>query len=169
MQRLISDLYAHIFLFLGSVMDWIMQKKRKRLLDSFNQNFTERFKTDLEMIQHQAERIRQSAAQASRAEGRVSRLTLEDTGQQLRALRRDLRVGLEEIARERAEMAYRDRLRQLEVEEARRGRESVEQRALALTAWLSQMLQQGSQTLAPPLQILDRAPSPDLFASLNSM
>lgn len=168
MQGLVSDLYAHIFLFLVGVMDWIMQKKHRRLLDSFNQNFMTRFKEDIDKIKRQAERIRQVAAQASRAEGRVSRLTLEDTGQQLRELHRDLRVGLEDIARKHAELAYWNELKEREVAEAWRDRADIGRRALYLTTWLTQILQQGSHTLPAPLQSLDRSTSP-FSTSLTGM
>lgn len=167
MQRLISDLYAHIFLFLTSVMEWIMQKKYKRLIDSFNQNFIGRFKTEIDTIKNHAERIRQLAAQASRAETRVVRLTGEDMGEEIRELRRDIRVGLEEIARERAEAAYRDRLREMEAAGARRDREEIGQRTRFLATWLAQMLQQGSLTLSGSPQTLYRSPSPFCVASLQ--
>lgn len=165
MQGRISDLYAHIFLFLTSIMDWIMQKRYKRMLDSFNQNFMERFKVDIDLIKSHAERVRQLAAQASRAEVRVSRLTADN---EFRALRNDLRIGLEEIARTRAEIAYRDRLKEIELAEATRDREQLAHRTQLLTSFLSEVLEQSRQLGQPSLQILNRSPSPFCAASHHS-
>lgn len=99
MQKLIADLYAHIFLLLTSVMDWMMKKRRKRLLDSFNEDLPTVFENELEKIKRVAERVRNLAAQNSRAEARSARLTLEETA-------RDIRVGLEGERRHQAEMKH---------------------------------------------------------------
>ena len=75
---LIADLYANIFLFLASIMDWLMEKRYKRMLDSFNETFSKRFDKEVDSIKNKAERIRNRAAQSSRAESRSTRLTVED-------------------------------------------------------------------------------------------
>lgn len=70
------DLYAHIFLFLTSTMDWLIEKRYKRMLDSFNENFSKRFDDEVNVIKHKGELIRNLAAQSSRAELRATRLTV---------------------------------------------------------------------------------------------
>jgi len=165
MQGLISDLYAHIFLFLATIMDWIMQRRYKRMLDSFSQNFMDRFKQDIDTIKHQVERVRQHGLKASRAEIRVSRLTVEASKREIQALRNDIRVGLEEIARKHAEMVYRDRLKELEAAEARRDRDENTQRNQLLAAWLAELLESKAQPASSPLQIHGRTPSPFAVSS----
>ncbi|KAK2051879.1 hypothetical protein LY76DRAFT_556540 [Colletotrichum caudatum] len=99
MQKLIADLYSHIFLFLTTVMDWMMKKRRRRLLDSFNEDLLTVFEDDMEKIKTITKRIRNLAEQGSRAEVRSARSTLEE-------LARDVRVGLEGERRHQAEMRH---------------------------------------------------------------
>ncbi|CAJ2501363.1 Uu.00g042160.m01.CDS01 [Anthostomella pinea] len=99
MMKLIADFYAHIFVFLSDVMDWIAEKRRRRLLDSFNENFYQKFEDKIETIKRKSEMIRNLAAQSSRAEQRATRLTLEE-------LAKDVRVGLVGEERRHAEMTY---------------------------------------------------------------
>lgn len=97
MLKLVADLYEHIFLFLSSVMDWIMEKRFRRLIDSFSDNFNERFQNEIGRINKKAERIRTFASQSLVAEGRVTRLLVE-------GLNRDIRLGLEGDERHKADM-----------------------------------------------------------------
>ncbi|KAI0020195.1 hypothetical protein F4780DRAFT_743271 [Xylariomycetidae sp. FL0641] len=99
MVRLVADFYAHIFIFLSDAMDWIMEKRRKRLLDSFNENLYQKFEEQIDEIKSKSSRIREFAAHGSRAEVRVTRLIAEN-------LARDRRVGLEGQARHQAQMVY---------------------------------------------------------------
>lgn len=99
MQESIADLYANIFLFLASIMDWISEKRFKRLLDSFSDSLTQRFDDEIKRIERKAEFVRLQAAQNSRAELRVTRLELGDLG-------RDVRIGLEANERYQAELLY---------------------------------------------------------------
>ncbi|ROW17317.1 hypothetical protein VPNG_01369 [Cytospora leucostoma] len=102
--KLIADLYEHVFLFLSSVMDWIMKKRTRRLLDSFRENFSEQFANEVKRINEKAARIRNIASQSSMAEGRVTRLLTE-------RIDRDIRLGLEGQRRHQAEMLmYAERL-----------------------------------------------------------
>ncbi|KAL1605009.1 hypothetical protein SLS60_004552 [Paraconiothyrium brasiliense] len=99
MQRAIADLYAHIFLFLNDTLAWFTEKRRRRLLDSMNENFLQRFEAETENIVRKSEHTKRKAAQMSMAEQRVTRLTLEESS-------KDLRVGLEGVLRENAETKY---------------------------------------------------------------
>lgn len=101
MKKLVAKLYEHVFLFLNGVMDWIMQKRIKRLLDSFASDFNERFEKEITKINEKAERVRILASQSSRAELRVTRLMTEN-------MSRDLRLGLDGLQRHEAEMRLRE-------------------------------------------------------------
>ncbi|KAF5500538.1 hypothetical protein CGCS363_v007333 [Colletotrichum siamense] len=99
MKTLIAELYAHIFLFMGSIMDWMMKKRVKRLLDSFNDDLPSVFENEMNKIKGISDRIRNLASQKSRAELRSLRLTVESSA-------RDLRAGFEGEKRYQAEMKY---------------------------------------------------------------
>lgn len=97
MLKLVADLYGHIFVFLSSIMDWIMKKRVKRLLDSFNESFLETFEDEIKRINNKAERIRNLGSQAAHAEARVARLRIEE-------VQRDSRLGLEGQARQQEDL-----------------------------------------------------------------
>lgn len=116
MLQLVADLYEHVFLFLSSVMDWIMEKRFRRLLDSFSESFNDRFEDEIRRINKKAERIRTFATQSLMAETRVTRLVVE-------GLDRDIRLGLDGDKRHRADMqlfAERIERQLLKAEEDRR-------------------------------------------------
>ncbi|KEZ43260.1 hypothetical protein SAPIO_CDS4959 [Scedosporium apiospermum] len=110
MLEKVADLYAHIFLFLSGFMDWIMRKRRKRLLDSFNEKAVTRFESDIKAINDKAAAIRHHVEQSSRAEVREIRLTAEGTQLCVDGMARDIRVGLEGMARHQAEMEQKGEL-----------------------------------------------------------
>ncbi|KAF2464831.1 uncharacterized protein BDR25DRAFT_271045 [Lindgomyces ingoldianus] len=99
MQRAVADLYAHIFLFLTDTLSWYMKKRRKRMMDSFNERFLQEFECEIDNIKRKSEIIKRKAAQHLMAEQRVTRLTVEET-------RKDLRLGLEGVMRTHAETMY---------------------------------------------------------------
>ncbi|KAF3801311.1 hypothetical protein GCG54_00005467 [Colletotrichum gloeosporioides] len=99
MQTLIANLYAHIFLLLTSIMDWMMKKRIKRLLDSFNEDLPSVFDNEMGKIKDISDRIRNLASQKNRAELRSTRLTAE-------SIARDVRAGLEGDKRHQAEMKH---------------------------------------------------------------
>ncbi|KAI0437870.1 hypothetical protein F4803DRAFT_536979 [Xylaria telfairii] len=118
MMQLIADFYAHIFVFLSDVMQWITEKKRKRLLDSFNEKFFQKFDDKIGMIKQRSERIRNFAAQSSRAEQRLTRVAVEDLAQ-------DVRLGLIGQQRHEAEVAYHAERIERELYEGRKERQQL--------------------------------------------
>lgn len=115
-MKLVADLYEHVFLFLSSVMDWIMEKRFRRLIDSFSNNFNDRFETEIRRINTKAERIRTFATQSLIAEAKATRLLVE-------GLDRDIRLGLDGEKRHQAEMQlFAERIEQQihKAEESRR-------------------------------------------------
>lgn len=114
--RLVVDLYGHIFLFLSSVMDWLMKKSAQRLLDSFSDKFNDRFRNELDKIKDKVASIRNIAFQGFMAENRVIRLAVE-------RLQQDVRLGLEGTMKHQAEIQlYNERIesRASKAEEDRR-------------------------------------------------
>ncbi|TLD11884.1 hypothetical protein PspLS_11307 [Pyricularia sp. CBS 133598] len=135
MRRLVADLYAHVFLFLGGVMDWIGERRRKRLLDSFNSNLADKFDTEVGKVEALAGRIARLSAQSGRVEGRVTRVTVE-------AIRADQRVGLRSIERGQAELAYRLERQEREMKEQLAARDGADPKELARCI-VEQLMQTG--------------------------
>jgi chaperonin cofactor prefoldin len=104
MKAVIAELYAEIFLFLSDLLDYLLQKRRKRLLDSFNEDLFNKFEDQISNIEKKAAKVQRLAAQGSRAELRATRLELENVKQHIIA-------GQKGEARLRAELTARaDRL-----------------------------------------------------------
>lgn len=102
MIQRISEFYGQVFLFLSSIMDWIMEKRRKKLLKSFSESLGDVFEKDLERIVRRAARIRILAEQSSRAELQFVRHKVESLSQGVE----DMRLGSTGLARERAERQH---------------------------------------------------------------
>lgn len=113
----IADLYAHVFVFLSSYMDYLMRKRRTRFMDSFNENSSQNFDTERTRIRSKVSVIRSMVKRGHYAEGRDTRLTVQQMAQ-------DMRVGQEGNERHQAEM--RDYAARLERELAHSRRERRE-------------------------------------------
>ncbi|KAG8157862.1 hypothetical protein KVR01_012134 [Diaporthe batatas] len=113
MLRLVSEFYGQIFIFLSELMDWIMAKKRKRILKSFNDDLVATFQKDLDRIVKRADRILRRAAQSSRAEGQFVRHKIESIDDRVE----DTRLGSTGLARQLAEREYFEE--RLQLQEAR--------------------------------------------------
>ncbi|KAK4167748.1 hypothetical protein QBC43DRAFT_285639 [Cladorrhinum sp. PSN259] len=135
MLERVADLYAHVFIFLSSYMDWAMRKRATRLLDSFNENLFRKFEPDIKKITDRSDLIRRLVAQSSRAEVRVTRLHVED-------LKRDLRIGQEGQARHHAEMEYFAAGIERELIASRQERRELKGQVKQLTAKLTHMLEE---------------------------
>ncbi|TLS28201.1 hypothetical protein PpBr36_00037 [Pyricularia pennisetigena] len=123
-RGLVADLYAHVFLFLGGVMDWIAETRRRRLLDSFSSSLADRFDAEVGRVEALAARIARLAAQGGRVEARVARATVE-------AIRADQRVGLRSIERRQAELACRLERQAADVREQLAARDGADPKELA--------------------------------------
>ncbi|KAI1659700.1 hypothetical protein F4813DRAFT_351692 [Daldinia decipiens] len=156
MTKLVADLYAHIFIFLSDTMDWITEKRRKRLLDSFNENFYKRFESQVETIRHKSDMIRNLAAQSSHAEQRVTRLTVEDLAQ-------DIRLGLVGEERRHAEIVYVAEKIEKELSEGRRERQLLReegQQFKQLADRLTSMLRDKAMVWIGDMHSIDKRLSP---------
>ena len=146
----VADLYTHIFLLLGSIMDWIMQKTYKRLLDSFKENLQEQFNDEIEKVQQKAMQLRHAAEQNSRAELRATRETgtrmyaqTIETKEVVEGTRRDLRAGLQGFARaEAVRMHEQEKLRRI-IEEMNQRQHATSKQFEQLAATMMNMLQCG--------------------------
>lgn len=130
MQTAVADLYQHTFLFLGDVMDWIMEKRHQRLLDSFKENFKDRFDTKMKMIQKKTDHIRDIADHLHRIDTR----SIKDSFKQLMSRTdRDKRLDRDSLERDREDRKYRDDLLRMHLERERQERldQSEQIRALA--------------------------------------
>jgi hypothetical protein len=142
MLEKVGDLYAHIFIFFSSYMDWMMRKRAKRLLDSFNENLSRKFELDIKKIHERSTVIRNFVAQSSRAEIRATRLQVEE-------LTRDYRVGQEGSARHHAEIEYVAARIEQELIMARKERRELKEegrQVKELTSRLTHMLQERATT-----------------------
>ncbi|KAK7994264.1 hypothetical protein PG991_015852 [Apiospora marii] len=77
MKEAVARLYADIFLFLSDLIDYLTQKRLKRLLDSFNEDLYKKYEDRIGVIGKKAGRIQWLAERGSRAEIRAVRLELE--------------------------------------------------------------------------------------------
>lgn len=128
----ISELYGLVFLFFSTFMDWFMKKRRSRLLDSFNENITQKFDKELKTITQKVDLIRNLVEQGSRAEVRETRLGIDYVKAELD----DIRIGLEGNARDRAEWEYYATKFNEELQHSKEERKRVGQ----LVSKLTQML-----------------------------
>jgi hypothetical protein len=77
MQGLIQSLYASIFSFLRKALGWYEDKRRKRLLHSFNENFYDVFSDSIEEIRRIGRLIHTKGMIANHAETRDVRVMVE--------------------------------------------------------------------------------------------
>lgn len=106
MQQAIANLYAHIFLFLKEVIDWYTKKSRSRLLASFREDFYEHFEDHLRAIREISWSVNREAQASHFAEGRYTRLMVEDLAQKLSAI-----IGSDGRRREEAVARFEQRRR----------------------------------------------------------
>lgn len=118
MVKAVSELYSLVFSYLSRVMDWIMKKRRTRLIASFNENLPERFESVIKQISSSAEKIRNLAQQSSRAEVRYHR-------QETESAHWDMMIRFHGVEARQAEMMHK-----LEAIEEYRRQESRYQRQL---------------------------------------
>ena len=78
MQVLIRRLYASVFSFLRQALGWYEDKRRKRLLNSFNENFYESFSDTIDEIRRIGRLIHTKGMIANHAETRDTRIMVEN-------------------------------------------------------------------------------------------
>lgn len=78
MQELIRSLYASMFGFLRQALGWYEDKRRKRLLNSFNENFYDAFSDSIEEIRRTGRLIHTKGMIANHAETRDTRVMVEN-------------------------------------------------------------------------------------------
>lgn len=100
MVKAVSELYTLVFSYLSRVMDWIMKKRRARLIASFNETLPERFESVIKLISSSADKIRNLAQQSSRAEVRYHREETESAHW-------DMMLRFNGVERQNAEIMHR--------------------------------------------------------------
>lgn len=78
MQDLIQSLYTSMFGFLRKALGWYEDKRRKRLLNSFNENFYDAFSYSIEEIRRIGRLIHTKGMIANHAETRDMRTMIEN-------------------------------------------------------------------------------------------
>ncbi len=101
MQHNIANLYAHIFFFLRSAIQWYLSRSIRRALSSFREDFYGHFEDQVSNIRSISASINREAQQGSNSEIRYTRLFLED-------FREDMVIGLRGLQREAAARDYRE-------------------------------------------------------------
>lgn len=166
MLELVADLYTHIFLFISGTMDWMMEKRYRRMLNSLNESFQKRFGDEVANIMQKTKRIRYLAEQISSAEVRSIRETVEDLG-------RDIRIGLRGDARDRAESTFFEEVIRKELLQAKEERERIrleqQQLAFALKRMLQGRAASSLQDRYMPLQLLDLSDGRDVIQTSTGM
>ena len=141
----VADLYAHIFVFISSYMDYLMRKRAARFMDSLNENASRKFELDIKRIKELSASIRYMVQQSHRAEGRDTRLTVDQ-------MARDMRVGQEGDARRWAEMMDYAARMERELKFARSERRELREggrQLKALTDRLENLLEQQALMAQP--------------------
>lgn len=86
LKQKVANLYAEIFSFLGDISQWIMTKKRKRFTASFNEGLRSEFQDKIAAIHAKSQIVKNHAAQSGRVEGRLTRLTAEQSSLDIKNL-----------------------------------------------------------------------------------
>lgn len=125
------------------------------MLDSFNENLSKRFNDEIAEISRKAETLRWTSEYSSQVEIRAMRLGSEQRD-------KDMRIGLDGIARHLAERQYFEERLVREFQEARRDREESRGRWTHLSGRVNRLLtarameaMQTNQTVYIPLELAD--------------
>jgi len=82
MRQAIGTLYSHIFHFLKSAMEWYQSKSLKKVLNSFNESFYDKFEEQIVKIKSLSEWLQKKGNLKSRAELRDLRLVVDQMAKQ---------------------------------------------------------------------------------------
>jgi hypothetical protein len=103
MRDLVRRLYTSVFIFLREAMRWYEEKRAKRLLHSFNQDFYGKFLATLVEIRRIKELIYAKAQNASHAEIRDMRMSAERSNAEIQNSRDSIAKLLEAVSAERTD------------------------------------------------------------------
>jgi acyl carrier protein phosphodiesterase len=82
MRQAIGTLYSHIFHFLKSAMKWYQSNSLKKVLNSFNESFYDKFEEQIVKIKSLSEWLQKKGNLKSRAELRDLRLVVDQMAKQ---------------------------------------------------------------------------------------
>ena len=97
MRQAIGMLYSHIFHFLKSAMEWYQSRSIKKVLNSFNESFYDKFADQIIKIKSISDLIQKKGNLKSRAELRDVRLRMDQIYEQ----NVELRLSLQEEKQKR--------------------------------------------------------------------
>lgn len=124
-QKAVAKFYTAVFLLLGDVAIWYSSKSREKFFNSLHEGFHKQFANGLQNVQRMSAVVGRTANLAAAAEGRYTRLSVEDLRQELLDERAGLSGTLRRIAQSMSEQfaAHVQRLEEqsrLQHEETRR-------------------------------------------------
>ena len=124
-QKAVAKFYTAVFLLLGDVAIWYTSKSREKFFNSLHEGFHKQFANGLQNVQRMSAVVGRTANLAASAEGRYTRLSVEDLRQELLDERAGLSGTLRRIAQSMSEQfaAHVQRLEdqsRLQHEETRR-------------------------------------------------
>lgn len=102
-QQAVAKFYTAVFLLLGDVTVWYTSKSREKFFNSLHDGFHKQFANGLQNVQRMSAVVGRTAALAASAEGRYTRLSIEDLRQELLDERAGLSGTLRTIAQSMSE------------------------------------------------------------------
>ncbi|KAL6248861.1 hypothetical protein RBB50_003924 [Rhinocladiella similis] len=97
-QQAVAKFYTAVFLLLGDVATWYNSNSLRKFRNSMHQGFDKQFKSGLENVQRLSTVVGRSSVLAAAAEGRVTRITVEELRMDLQDQRAGLSGELRRIA-----------------------------------------------------------------------
>ncbi|KAK5307686.1 hypothetical protein LTR99_000658 [Exophiala xenobiotica] len=124
-QQAVAMFYTAVFLLLGDVAMWYNSNSLQKFRNSMHQGFDKQFKSGLENVQRLSAAVGRTAELAAAAEGRVTRITVEELRMEIQDHRAGLSGEMRRIAQDLADQfaAHARRLEEqsrLDHEETRR-------------------------------------------------
>lgn len=119
MQKKVANFYAHVFLFLQDTMEWYLKKQRTKVLDAFREDFFTHFEDEINNIKRFSTEIQREAHRCAMGETRSIRLTAERIEDIINTGQADLRLALDGLSRENADIKHDQRVLLREIERDR--------------------------------------------------
>ncbi|KAH7139864.1 hypothetical protein B0J13DRAFT_677009 [Dactylonectria estremocensis] len=163
LKQLAMRLYSHVLTYLTKFMAWYTHRSRTRFLKSFNENIQQNFQADLDRVKEVAELLCRHIQLHMSADGRISKLMLEETSGNVKHLLR-----LQEAGRIQARIqneATANLVENMVHSQFQKSREELREDMRSLANTLHEMLRQeisatGMTNLLVHQVALSRAPSP---------
>ncbi|KAH7129225.1 hypothetical protein EDB81DRAFT_860164 [Dactylonectria macrodidyma] len=163
LKQLAMRLYSHVLTYLTQFMAWFTHRSRTRFLKSFNENIQQNFQAGLDRVKEVAELLCRHIQLHMSADGRISKLMLEETSGNVKHL-----LHLQEAGQVQARIqteATANLVENMVHSQFQKSREELREDMRSLANTLHEMLRQeisatGMTNLLVHQAALSRAPSP---------